>query len=263
MKLYACFTVFDSLELLDHSIENILPFVEGVIICYQEISNKGNRSDKVGKFLEMYEDVEGIRVVKYFTDMTLGPKENERRKHQLMLTKARESGATHFIMMAADHFYPHTDLWRGIQFLKANDDVCATFTQMFTYYKKPEWQLDPPETYYMPFICKLLPTTKIERIRNYPLLVDPSVQVNTIDKYHVFPLKEIALHHYSVVRKDQASILEKFENAASPWTPEQIKDFTEEFMSYDLQRNVGIKYFSGRKVKLVDDFFALNRIFRP
>lgn len=263
MKLYACFTVFDGLELLDLSIENILPFVEGVVVCYQDVSNKGIKSDQVEKFLEMYREVEGIQVVKYHTELNMNPKENERRKHNLMLNKAREAGGTHFLMMATDHFYSHTEMWRGINHLKANQQIQATFTQMFTYYKKPEWQLDPPEEYFMPFICKILPDTRIERIRPYPLLVDPSVQVNTFANHHVFKLNEIALHHYSMVRKDTAAIYGKFMNAASPWTIQQMEEFTKEYDGYDLERNGGIKYFQGRKVKLVDDFFALNRIFKP
>jgi hypothetical protein len=263
MKLYACFTVFDGLELLDHSFDSIIPFVDGVVICYQEISNKGNRSDEVSEYLKRFVNHSEVQLVKYYTDLSFKPKENERRKHQLMIEKAREAGATHFLMMATDHFYRGVEFYRAKQQLRINEHITTTFTQMFTYYKKPEWQLDPPETYWMPFISKILPDTKIQRSSTYPVYVDPSVQVHPIGEYYCFKPDEIMLHHYSMVRKNEASILGKFQNAASPWKPEQIQAFTDEFASYDLARNPGIKYFSGAKVKVVDDFFALNRIFKP
>lgn len=263
MKLYACFTVFDGLELLDYSFDSIIPFVDGVVLCYQEVSNKGNRSDEVAEYLKRFINYSEVQLVKYYTDLSLNPKENERRKHQLMIDKARDAGASHFVMMATDHFYQGAEFYRAKHRLILNNHISTTFTQMFTYYKKPAWQLDPPETYWMPFISKISRDTKIQRSPSYPVFVDPSVQVHPIGEYYCFTPDEIMLHHYSMVRKDAAAIFGKFQNAASPWKPEQIQSFCDEFSGYDLEHNQGITYFNGRKVKVVDDFFDLNRIFKP
>jgi hypothetical protein len=261
MRLYACFTVFDGLELLDKSIDHIMPFVDGVVICYQEISNRGNRSDQLSEHLKRYVNYSEVIMVKYLANMTLNAKENERRKHQLMIDKAKEQGATHYIMMATDHFYDNQQLFQAKRALDGTD-IDVTFSKMYTYYKKPEWQLDPPEDYFMPFICRLHPHTRIEKLSSYPVLVDPSVKVNTCAKWIVYEPNEVMLHHYSMVRKDRDSIRGKFENAASPWHPNEIKLFVEEYDRYNLATNTGITYFKGRKIKVVDDFFGLNSIFK-
>lgn len=259
MKLIACFTVFDGLELLDKAILNIIPHVDEVIICWQDVSNKGNFDPNVGEFLQRYEQHSDVFAYKYATDLKLGPKENERRKHNLMLEKARQHGATHFLMAATDHFYDAGEFFRAKHAIIANDwDM--TMTAMFTYYKWPTWRLTPIENYYMPFICKIYPNTKIERIKNYPVLVDPSVQVNTWEKWHLFPAEEIMLHHFSMIRTD---IKWKFLNAASPWTPDDVRRYTAEFENYNMAANTGVAYFQGRKIEVVPDQFNLSTIFVP
>jgi hypothetical protein len=260
MILYACFTVFDGLEMLEPSIARISPYVDGIIICYQKVSNKGNVSNDIISKLDKFGFNSKVSFVNYETDLKLGPKENERRKHQLMIDTARYKNATHFIMMATDHFYTDKQFYEW-KLKIANSDYDCTFTQMYTYYKKPTWQLTPPETYYMPFICKLYPQTSIQRIKNYPVFTDPSVQVNTCSKFLCLGLDEIALHHYSLVRNGFDSMVEKFVNAASPWTNDQITDFLSEYSDYDIEENPGVKYFQGRKIKVVDDYFKLEPIF--
>lgn len=261
MKLYACITIFDGLELLEKAVDNIRPFVDGFVICWQSISNKGNESKVIGDYLKPYVNDSDVLLVKYHTDLSLNPKENERRKHQLMIDKARGMGATHFIMMATDHFYdPQELLWAKREM--EHGDLDTSFSLMYTYYKKPEWQLTPPETYYMPFICKLHPHTKIERVKGYPVFVDPSVQLNTIGNHILFSSSRVMLHHYSMVRAGVESIEEKFRNAASPWSEKQITDFIGEYQNYNAAYNPGVTYFSGRKIQIVDDFFGLNGIFK-
>lgn len=257
MKLAMCYTVFDGLELLEKSILNMIPVVDFTIICYQTVSNKGNIKNDIAFDLDKYVHNSDIYLVRYKTDLTLGPKENERRKHNLMLSKAREYGATHLIMSATDHFYDTQEVFQAKRLVEKKDyDV--TFTSMFTYFKKPTWQIDPIETYYMPFICKINPLTKVERVKNYPLLVDPSVQLSPFKNWYLFTEKQVMLHHYSVCRTD---IREKYLNAASPWTADQVDEFEKDFNEYDLEVNPGVKYFLGRKIKVVPDYFNLNSIF--
>ncbi len=257
MKLAACFTVFDGLELLDKAIKSIMPYCDMVVICYQKVSNTGQVNTKIKYELEHFDRYSDIFLVEYDTDLSVNPKENERRKHNLMVDTARQCKATHFIMMATDHFYKEEDI------LKCKDDVLkndwdVTFTKMFTYYKYPTWQITPTETYHMPFICKLYPETRIEKVRRFPVFVDPSVQVNTCKKWHLYPQHECMLHHYSMCRTD---IYSKFSNAASSWSKEEIFRLIKEYNRYDLIENPGISYYQGRKVKIVDDYFALKGIF--
>lgn len=258
MKLISCYTVFNGLELLDEAIRTISDHVDGVVICYQSISNTGHAM--IDKDVEILKSFVGRhRLISYNTDLNVNTKENERRKHNLMIDAARKLGATHFLMGATDHFYDPVEF----QFAKRLVDAMdwdATFTSMYTYYKHPTWQLTPIENYYMPFICKLYPETKVERMHGFPLLVDPSVQINTAKKWYLFREFEIMMHHYSMIRID---IEQKFKNAAASirWKKEQVDTFVNEYLNYDLKENQGIKYFQGRKVKVVRDYFNLSGIF--
>lgn len=262
MKLAACYTVFDGTELLEASMRVIAQHVDFFVLSFQMISNKGEHMAAPDRQI-MLHFMDGILMkdkpvfcIEYLTDFTVNAKENERRKHTQMIEHARARGATHFLMSACDHFYREVDFGECKHLVEYND-YDATFTAMYTYYKKPTWQITPIEDYYMPFICKLHPETKIQRVPNFPLLVDPSVQMNTLGKWLLFQENEIMLHHYSMIRRD---INGKFRNAASPWKPIQIDEFTREWNEYDIKENPGVKYFKERKIKEVRDYFNLNSI---
>lgn len=256
MKLAACYTVFNGTELLAKSIEQISNHVDHIIICYQYKSNKGNPSPS-----SMMSDIMKIKhknrihLVEFTPDLTLNTKENERRKHQLMIETASELDCTHFLLSACDHFYDEN------QFIHAKNEckVCnydVTFTKMYTYYKYPTWQLTPIEAYCMPFICKIYSNTRIEKQNEYPERVDPSVQINTIKYRYTFTENDIMLHHYSMIRED---IENKFTNAAASirWKPDDIKLFIDEYNNYDININPGLKYFQGRKIIEVENKFNL------
>lgn len=256
MKLISCYTVFDGLELLERAIQTIAPHVDGVVICYQSISNTGMRmSDADVELLKSF--VGKHRVISYHTRLELGAKENERRKHTMMIEEAKKMGGTHFLMGATDHFYDPMEFEFGKRLVEILE-YDATFTKMFTYFKHPTWQITPIEDYYTPFICRLYPHTKIEKVRPFPLLVDPSVQMNTLGKWYAFKEFEVMMHHYSLVRQD---IERKFLNAASPWKISQVQQFTKELKEYDIKKNPGISYFNGRFVQVVRDYFDLSGIF--
>lgn len=256
MKLTACYTVFNGLELLERSIDQIYSLVDNVIICYQTISNKGNACDKVESFVYyQFKSKKKVVIIKYTPDLAVNTKENERRKHQLLLETAKNIDSTHVFLNATDEFYDKNEFFFAKTATEsANFDL--TFTKMFTYYKHSNWQLTPIEDYYKPFIIKLYPETKIEVVRNYPLKVDPSVQVNTCKNWYLFSEKDIMMHHYSMIREN---IRDKFKNAAASirWRNNEAELFANEFESYDLTLNPGVKYFQGRKIKVVENYFGI------
>lgn len=259
MILAACYTVFNGLELLEKSIEQIYPFVDHIIICYQTISNKKNTCDKVEPFVYYhFAGKNKVKIIRFDPDFAVNTKENERRKHQLLLETARNLGCSHFFLSATDHFYDPKEFFCAKKHIETADyDV--TFTKMYTYYKHLTWQLTPIEDYMMPFIMRIHPETQICMVRNFPVRVDPSVQVNTCNKYWVFPQNEIMLHHYSMIR---VNIREKFQNAAASirWRPEDAEIFATEFETYDINLNPGIKYFRGRKIKVVENYFNIPHL---
>ena len=251
MKLAIAYTVFNGLELLEQSIDQVRDHVDYVIVCYQQTSNTGQRSEIVRKLVE---NIPGVFPVEYHPNLLLNAKANERRKHQLMLDTARMLNCSHFIMAACDHFYRPEEFEAAKEYCSANDfDV--TFTAMFTYYKYPTWQLTPIEEYYMPFIMRIHADTAITATTKYPVLVDPSVRVNTCKRWDVLPQDMIMLHHYSVLR---LNVRDKYVNAASQFKPDAIEAYVREFETYDIEKNPGVKYFQGRQIKVVPDYFGLS-----
>ncbi len=255
MVLAACYTVYNGLELLEKSIEQIESEVDFIIIGYQTISNKGIQSDKVLPFLQRFKDDKKFHLALFEPSMNKNTKENERDKHQMMLNYARILGCTHFLLSACDHFYDKKQFIYGKNF-HFNNNLEVSFTKMYTYYKQPTWQIFPMEDYYMPFIMKISPETRIDRVANYPVKTDPSVQINTYSKYSVFHPDVLVMHHYSMIRAD---IKDKFMNAAASmrWTNNNVNDFINEYLGYNLELNPGIKYFGGRKVKEVPNYFTI------
>lgn len=255
MKLTACYTVFNGLELLEKSIDQIYNLVDEVIICYQTVSNKGNKCDKVEAFVyHHFASMEKVTIIDFTPDLKKNTKQNESVKHQLMIEEAKKNGSTHFFLSATDHYY-HASEFIAAKKIVERDDYDVTFTKMFTYYKFPTWQLIPIEDYCMPFIMKLYANTEIVN-RTYPIVVDPSVKVNTCEKWMLFASDLIMMHHYSMIRTD---IKSKFLNAAASirWGKNAVDVFVAEYENYNLNSNPGIQYFQGRKVKEVPNYFEL------
>jgi hypothetical protein len=252
VKLSFAYTVYNGTELLKHSIKQIENIVDDIIICYQTVSNRGNLNLQLEKELIKLSVKKKVRLIRFNPNLNLDTKTNELNKHNIMLNAARDSGSTHIIVGATDHFYKPDELKAAIA--KSVNFDC-TFTSMYTYYKHPTWQITPLEDYMMPLVMKIYSQTKFERRVNYPVRVDPSVKVNTCGKYHVFPESEIMLHHYSMVRED---IMNKWKNAASP-TFERLasEGYIDEWNNYDIELNQGVKYFHGRKIRIVDNYFDI------
>lgn len=256
MRLAALYSCFNALELLEKSIEQIYPHVYDIILCYQTISNKGEHNPNVESFIKGFISWPKIHVLKFEPNLNGVTKSNEVSKLQMRIDYAKELGCTHFFSSAEDHLYK-PDEFKSAKNKIINSIYDVTFTAMYTYYKYPTWQLTPIEDYYMPFICKLYPHTKVEHNPNYPLRVDPSIQINTCDNWYLFNEDEIMLHHYSMLRKD---MLSKFRNAAASirWKPGSVERFISQYNNYDIKLNPGVEYFSGRKIKIVQDWAKIN-----
>jgi hypothetical protein len=253
MKLSACYSVYDGLELLDKSISQIYESVDVIILCWQRISWNGILSNEIVDFIRKYDDGK-IQVVEFICDPSINPKINEINKHNLMLQTARSFECTHFFMSATDHFYDKNQFEKYKTIAESYD---VTFTKMFTYYKYANWQLIPMEEYLMPWIIRIYPHTIFQKVNNYPAYIDPSLKVNTYENNKVFEPEEIVMHHYSMVRK---SIKEKLMSSASLFRfgLPAANEFVNDFENYDLELNPGVKYFNGRKIKVVDNYFTID-----
>lgn len=243
MKLAILYTVWtgDDMQMLKESVEHHSLFVDAIFIGFQNVSNKGEHSSVD---LPIFKTETPIHYLSYTPNLGLNTKKNERIKHNELIQASKKLGFTHFILCACDHFYNHTDFeYAKEQHLINNWDV--SFSLMKTFYKYKNWSLYPLESYYMPFIHKMKYNTEISDSAKYPVLVDPSVKVNTCDDYRIFTIDEVLMNHYSMVRLD---IRKKLKNAAASirWTEKQIQQFVHE---YDHAKpGDSISYFQGRKI---------------
>ena len=256
MKLTALYTLFNGTDQLTRSLKEIIPLVDDVIFGVQDISNTGYSIEPVDSDMILRaQSIYSAKIVKYNTDASLNPKENERRKLQLMINTARERGATHFVLLAGDHIYKCEEFKAAKDYLTLYPSIDVSLTKMYTYFKHPTWRLQPIEEYYMPFICRIYPDTVVTASNNYPVVVDPSVRIEPAHKFYQFKESEIMLHHFSMVRNDIGS---KFRNAAAAqnW-PHKITQFIDEYNHYDIKENPGVTYFKGRKIKIVPNLFEL------
>jgi hypothetical protein len=249
MKLALLYTVWtgDDMEMLNRSVNQHAPFADGILICFQNISNKGQKQSGIPPItLDATISTKSDLVFTLFKpDLKLNTKQNERNKHNEMVQHAKKQGFTHFILCACDHFYEPEQFEYAKKYHVEHPEIDVSFTKMRTYYKHENWYLDPIENYSMPFIHKMYATTRIINTPIYPTRVDPSVKVNTCYHSYEFDTDEIILHHYSMVRKD---IEKKLRNAAASirWSELQILQFISEYQN--AKPGDSISYFQGRKI---------------
>jgi hypothetical protein len=117
--------------------------------------------------------------------------------------------------------------------------------QMQTYYKEPIYKVDPPETYYAPFLYRL--DSRVFKLgQNYPVLADPSRKLITKNHYN-FDRKQIEMHHFSYVRKD---IRRKLFNSASARNyGTRLNDIAIHFENWKYPQKA---YLGGSKKRLLD-----------
>ncbi len=183
----------------------------------------------------------------------MGAQLNERAKRNLGLDFARANKCTHFIGMDVDELY--ADFGKYLN-LYATSGHAGSVVRLQTYFKKPTYQFDHPEDYFVPFIHVLNEDTK-SGSSSYKFYVDPTRAINESD---VIELKDgedsIYMHHFSWCRKD---ILRKARNSSARGI---IKNST--IMKDYNSPELGEGYFLtnwNRRIKIVDDFFGLNGIF--
>lgn len=210
----AIYNVFDGLELLPHSMSNISPCVEGIIIVYQTTSNFGETDTTVEEQVKYLSGIirNHVYLIKYTPDLGKPGFDNERMKREIGLTHAKKLGFTHFLDIDCDEFY-HRE-----EFLKEKERVLSgnlngLVCRSKVYFKSPTLTIGNDVTL-VPFLFKIegtshkmnhtmpfawssmdaVPFTPKKQIR-----IDPTRQLNYT---HGIEWSDIFMHHYSWVRKD-------------------------------------------------------------
>lgn len=224
MKLGVSYNIFDGEELLEGSIKCIRDQVDYISVVYQTTSNFGNPCDtnlvpllnelkEKGLIDELFEykpkltetyNTLGIKIIEgkgHFNELT---------KRNVGLSLSVGSKCTHHMSMDSDEYY----LPEQFKFLKEeiiNGDYDSSYSQMRTYYKSWEYQLDPPEEYYVSLIYKINQYSLFEMGKYSPVLVDPTRRMDS-GKYRIFKREEIEMHHGSYIRNN---IRTKLDNSSA------------------------------------------------
>ena len=197
--MVAIYNVWDDYELLEASIKNIKPLVDGIIIVASEQSN-------TGEFSEIPEWLDQYQTVFYEPDLKMSQRENETFKRNLGLTKAKKEGYAHFLMMDADEFYEPTEFLKEKELILKND-LAGMVCRTKVYFKSPTLSAGYDVTL-VPFIHKITPDLRFMWNTRYPyafegpkreIRIDPTRQLNITSGVE---WSEITMHHMSWVRKD-------------------------------------------------------------
>lgn len=249
IKLCAIYNVFDGVELLPGSIRCLYDHVDEIIIVYQDISNFGERHSPHAEMLEslsLYFDK--ITFMKYDPNVDMGGSMNERAKRNMGLEFAKRLECTHFIAIDVDEYYEDFGHAKDLYFKSGHKgSVC----RLQTYFKKPTFQFDIPEDYFVPFIHELNSETK-NGSSSYKFYVDPTRTVNESDVVEL----PIFMHHFSWVRKN---IMRKARNSSANIQIQKGNILTDYNSS-----GLGEGYFLtnwNRRIKVVPDIFGLLPIF--
>jgi hypothetical protein len=202
-KLAGIWNVWDGDEHLRRSIEQIKPHLDVVIVVYQNISNTGEFYEPI-----LPHDLIDLSIF-YIPNLNESAQSNETIKRNKGLQLAKSVNCTHFIHLDCDEMYFSDDFLNAKQLVYDND-WDATYCRLKTYYKYPTKQLVPDENYFVPFIHKIYPETKMVFDKKYPAFADPTRRTNTY--FNHSEIDWLKMHHYSFVRNN---IVRKLRNSSS------------------------------------------------
>jgi glycosyltransferase involved in cell wall biosynthesis len=208
MKICAIYIVWHDWDLLEKSVDNIRPCVDGVIIIGSRTSNFGN----VSSIPVCWQNEE---LLEYEPDLRLSPHENETAKRNYGLQIAKTHGYDYFIIMDSDEFYLRDEFYQCKQYLIDNPKVNGIVHSLKVLFNKPTlWVNDHT---LVPGIHKLSHNVQCGKFPQYPFAkdwdgnfhIDPTRRLNIFDNIKMSP---VSMWHASWVRKD---INVKIENSAA------------------------------------------------
>jgi len=204
-KIVAIINFWDG-ELLPYSINNWKKCSIDPMVIYSNTSNYGEITDN-----DSYLNWIGVDLkFKCEPLNSLSPRDNETRKRNFGLEKARQLGYTHFITADCDEFY------EADKVKLFHVEHRGTVVRSKVYFKSPKLTIGY-DTTLVPFIHALTPGLQHCFNKNYPfawegrkIRIDPTRSLNI--NRDVVMNEEIICHHYSYVRKD---IQQKLRNSTA------------------------------------------------
>lgn len=207
MKLVAIYNTWGDFDLLQHSIKNIRPLVDAIIVVFSRTSNYGEELvGKDGSNIDEWLDA-GCPVwfVRKEPDNKINPMQNETDKRNFGLDFAKSMKRfTHFLTIDADELYEHEPFLKEKERFN-NSNIKGLVCLCQTYFKSPTLTIGLDRTL-VPFIHELTPTIQHAFNRSYPfawrgrdIFIDPTRSLNISSGVE---MSGLIMHHYSWVRKD-------------------------------------------------------------
>lgn len=193
-RVAAIYNIFDGEELLKYSINSIKDDIDLFIIVYQTTSNWGEHYDPYMEILYAIQGLSHKTQLVLFKPTTKNGFSNETEKRNLGIEIAKQNNCTHFLNIDVDECYKNFAEAKDLYFKSGKEGSCC---KIFTYFKLPTLRFETEDTYFVPFIHKLLPNTKAGN-SSYPYYVDPTRRINCSDVV----LLDVHMHHYSWVRSN-------------------------------------------------------------
>jgi hypothetical protein len=211
MRLGVSYIVFDGVELLESSIDQIRSKVDFLQVIYQEVSWFGHAAKP-----EDLETMHRLRATGKIDELTLfkgfepihdrsprsiqRAKTYERLKRQLGLLTCLARGCTHYLSMDVDEFYVTEEFGRARAEVERHDHA-LTAVRYMTYVRTPRLCRGLSEKWFVPFICRINEQSWMGA--QYFVLVDPTRGVHNGSRSEVvLPPEMIRMHHMESVRKD-------------------------------------------------------------
>jgi hypothetical protein len=202
MKLGVSYNVFDGEELLEGSIKQIRNQVDYVSVVYQTKSNLGNSCDKnLVPLLKRLQKNGLIDYIEEYKPIGINPHFDEITKRNIGLELSKKENCTHHMSMDTDEYYLLED-FISVKKLIEENDYDSSYCQMRTYYKTWDYQLDPPEDYYVSLIYKIKQNSKFIFAHNCPVLVDPTRRMSLCESPIILQREQIEMHHGSYIRNN-------------------------------------------------------------
>jgi hypothetical protein len=206
MKLGIALNVFDGSELLENCLRQVRKHSHYIVAVCQDISNFGNE-DNEGSIECLRLKFSGLidEVISYEPIMELLGAANEINKRNIGIEACKKAKCTHYLNLDCDEFYMPT-IQIAMKVIE-NNDYDSTAVHLQSYFKKPEFALEPLDDFCVPFIQKLYPQSKCGRY-DYPILTDPTRIPSFFHRFYLFRPSEIVMHHFSGLRKNYRRKLE-------------------------------------------------------
>jgi len=210
MRLGVSYTVFDGIELLEKSIDQIREHVYLIQVCYQKVSWFGSkildedletlhRLKSEGKIDDLYEFT-NFEVIRPDSPRQIqSSKYFEMRKRQVGLAWAKAKACTHFMSMDVDEFYDSSEFKRAKDLVLLHN-IDSTSVSFINYVKLPTIHrgYDPTR---VPFICRIGRHSTMQS--RFFVKVDPTRGISPYgNTEYDFPRDHITMHHMESVRSD-------------------------------------------------------------